>query len=185
MNLCKVLSLIHKELKAVGDRVDEKPVEKLLDVILSVEKVYVAAQGRSGLMARAFAMRLMHLGLTSFVAGETVTPAFLKNDLMIAVSGSGETHITLHLAESSKESGGQLAVITANPDSSLGRMADILVVLPCNELVGGKRNVPSVQLGRALFEQASLILLDAMVFRLAEKLGRQPHDVLKRHTNLE
>lgn len=185
MTLPKTLSLIHRELGAVLRRVDEEPIEKLLDAVLAAEKVYVAGQGRSGLVVRAFAMRLMHIGLTSFVVGETVTPAFMKDDLMVACSGSGETKITLHLAQMAKDSGGRLAVVTARPNSSLARMADIRVVLPCGEKGVKGRWTRTIQFGRALFEQSALILFDAMVLRLAERLRLRSKNILVRHTNLE
>lgn len=185
MTISKILAQIHKELGLVLKSVEEKPIEKLLDAALAVEKIYLAGQGRSGLMAKAFAMRLMHLGLTSYVAGETVTPAFMKDDLMIACSGSGETKITVHLAESAKECGGKLAVVTSNPRSNLAGMADIVVVLPCGELGPQKQWTRSIQFGRALFEQSCLLAFDAMVLRLAERMGKKGQDILLRHTNLE
>lgn len=185
MKLRKIFSIIHKEIGDVLKRVDENSVEKLLDAALAAEKIYLAGQGRSGLMARAFAMRLMHLGLTSFVPGETVTPAFMKNDLMIACSGSGETKITLHLAESARECGGKLAVVTANSASSLAKIADITVILPCGDFGQKKQWTRSIQFGRALFEQSALILFDAMILRLAARLGKSADDLLLRHTNLE
>jgi len=43
--------------------------------ILDAKRIYVTGAGRSGLIARAFAMRLLHLGFDVFVVGETVTPA--------------------------------------------------------------------------------------------------------------
>jgi len=185
MSVTKILAQVHKELGTVLKHVDERPIEKLLDAALASEKIYLAGQGRSGLMARAFAMRLMHLGLTSFVAGETVTPAFMKDDLMIACSGSGETKITVHLAESSKECGGQLAVVTANPKSTLAKMADFVILLRCGEFGADRQWTRSIQFGRALFEQSSLLLFDAMILRLAARLGKKAQDVLLRHTNLE
>jgi 6-phospho-3-hexuloisomerase len=127
----------------------------------------------------------MHLGLTAYVVGETVTPAFMENDLMIACSGSGETKITTHLAQSAKESGGRLAVVTANPNSTLARMTDLVLRVPCGQLGPMKKWSRSVQLGRALFEQSTFILFDAMILRLAERLGASARDVLMRHTNLE
>jgi 6-phospho-3-hexuloisomerase len=109
----------------------------------------------------------------------------MKNDLMIAVSGSGETKITQHLAKSAKESGGRLAVVTANLDSALARMADLLVVLPCGEMGIRGQYTRSIQFGRALFEQSAWILFDAMIPRLAERLGKDAGEVKKRHSNLE
>jgi 6-phospho-3-hexuloisomerase len=109
----------------------------------------------------------------------------MEKDLMIACSGSGETKITTHLAQSAKESGGRLAVVTANPNSTLGKMTDLIVLVPCGALGPNKKWTRSIQLGRALFEQGTFILFDAMILRLAERLGASAREVLMRHTNLE
>jgi len=85
--------------------------------------------GRSGLVAKAFAMRLMHLGFSSFVVGETITPAMTGNDLMVVFSGSGKTKTVADIAETAKEIGARLALITSNRDSRIGRIADIIVII--------------------------------------------------------
>jgi len=73
------------------DAVDEKSIEKFIDSILCSEKIFIYGAGRSGLAARAFAMRLVHLDLPTYVIGETITPSAQKGDLFICISGSGET----------------------------------------------------------------------------------------------
>ena len=70
---------------------EEKQVEKLLKVIVDSNKILIVGQGRSGLVGRAFAMRLMHLGLSVYVVGETITPSIEMGDLLFAISGSGRT----------------------------------------------------------------------------------------------
>ena len=62
-----------------------------MEAICKAKKIYVAGAGRSLLTLRCLAMRLMHLGFESYVVGDTTTPAFEKEDLRIAGSGSGET----------------------------------------------------------------------------------------------
>ena len=84
----------------------------------------VAGAGRSGLVARAFAMRLRHLGVEAFVVGETITPALQKGDTLVAFSGSGETNSIVDYCEMVREIGGRIGLITATPTSRIGQIAD-------------------------------------------------------------
>ena len=54
--------------------------------ILNARRIYVMGAGRSGLVAKGFAMRLMHLGFQSYVVGETITPALQKGDVIVIFS---------------------------------------------------------------------------------------------------
>ncbi len=163
--------------------VDSGAVERLLDAVGSARRVYVAGEGRSGLVARTFAMRLVHLGLTAYACGETITPAIGDGDLCVACSGSGETPITRHRAEQSRRVGARVAAIVAAPGTPLGREADIEVVLPAPS----KRSpgVRSQQFGATLFEQALLLFLDAVVLLLQERRGASMESMSARHANLE
>ena len=86
--------------------------------------------GRSGLVAKAFAMRLMHLGFSVYVVGETTTPAVLPQDVVFAISGSGETRTIADLGKLAKDIGSTLITITSKKDSTLGRISDIAVIIP-------------------------------------------------------
>lgn len=46
-------------------------MEKFADAILKADRILVAGAGRSGFVARAFANRLMHMGLTVFFGRRT------------------------------------------------------------------------------------------------------------------
>ncbi len=59
-------------------------IDSLINVYKSERKVLVVGAGRSGLVGRAFAMRLMHLGFRSYVLGETITPSVGEGDLVVA-----------------------------------------------------------------------------------------------------
>ena len=74
---------ILEELKQVLDRVDPGAASGLADELLAAERIFLAGAGRSGMAARGFAMRLMHLGLTAYVCGETTAPAIRAKDLRL------------------------------------------------------------------------------------------------------
>jgi 6-phospho-3-hexuloisomerase len=88
------------EIQGVLRKVDEADIERLVDRLLAAPRVFVAGEGRSGLMAKAFAMRLMHLGLVVYASGETITPSGGEGDLVVVGSGSGTTGGAVRLAVS-------------------------------------------------------------------------------------
>jgi 6-phospho-3-hexuloisomerase len=92
-------------------------------------RVFVAGSGRSGFVARAFAMRLMHLGYTVYMAGETTTPAVRKGDTLVVFSGSGTTGALVSICTTVKNTGGTVCLITASPKSRMSRQADCVVNL--------------------------------------------------------
>ena len=94
MDINKIMGKVEAEIKKVLSGIKAKDTEKLIDHILNAKNIFIVGQGRSGLMGRAFAMRLMHLGLRAYVVGEIVTPAIQGGDFLIAISGSGENQVT-------------------------------------------------------------------------------------------
>ena len=179
----KALELILTELTGVFVRVEEKKIAALEEAIASAGAVFVTGEGRSGLVARCFAMRLMHLGLRAYVVGGTVTPAARPGDLLLAVSGSGKTATTCSVARSAARAGARVAAITAGPRSPLANVAALVVVIPAAAAARGRSL--SRQHGRSLFEQSALLLLDALVLELQRRLGRTDADMAARHSNLE
>lgn len=154
--------------------------------ILKAKKIYVAGAGRSLLMLRCFAMRLMHVGLTSYVTGDTTTPAFESGDLMIIASGSGETSGLIAIAEKVKRLNGTLAVITIQAETPLGSRADVLVKVPAyTDKIENGAMKKTILPGGSLFEQSVLFLADAMILPLAEKMGVATDRAFSRHANLE
>lgn len=175
------------ELSAVFARVDGAAADHLLDLILAAPAVFTAAAGRSGLLLRCAAMRLMHMGRTVYVVGEIVTPAIAKGDLLLMVSGSGETGGLVGMAHKARQIGARIAVVTANAESTLARMADAVVGLaaPTPKAADIRDFVPSVQPMGNLFEQSAFLLLDAMVRELMRKTGKTSEEMFQRHANLE
>jgi 6-phospho-3-hexuloisomerase len=101
VNDCEEVSssmrLIIENLKEVINKLDREAIKAMLQKTIDSNHVFVMGAGRSGLVAKAFAMRLMQLGLSVYVVGEITTPAVLPQDVVIAISGSGETHTVADL----------------------------------------------------------------------------------------
>jgi 6-phospho-3-hexuloisomerase len=137
---------------------------------------FVTGQGRSGLVGHMFAMRLMHLGRSVHVVGETTAPSVRSGDGLVIVSGSGRTPVSLHFAEIARAEGARVVVLTSQPASPLAQLADLTLVLPSSG---------STQLGGSQFEQSALLVLDALVYALAAEVEDAPGVLAHRHTNLQ
>jgi len=163
------------EIAPVLQKIPAEHYEKLATEILAAERIFVSGAGRSGLLSRTFAMRLFHLGIRTFVTGETITPAISRNDLLVSCSGTGETATTRHFAEVARNVGAKICLVTAQPNSTLAGMADILVPLPAER---------SEQISNSLYEQILFLFLEQTVEVLRGKIRQQP-DLKKIHANLQ
>jgi 6-phospho-3-hexuloisomerase len=174
--------IVAEQVKAIA-LVDERAVRDLLHAVDSASRIFLLGEGRSGLVGRMFAMRLMHLGKQAYVVGETITPAIGGGDLLIAMSGSGETGTVVMMAEGAENAGAQIAAITANPESRLAGLADLIVRIPTQHKLQG---ASSRQYGGSLFEQTALLLFETMISMLAAGGAESGFASLaKRHANLE
>jgi len=170
------LEMILTEIRSVVGGVDDAAAERLLREIESAKRVFLAGCGRSGLMARAFAMRLMHTGCSAFVIGETTTPAIAAGDLLIVCSGKGAKETLASFMREAAKTGAHCAAVTAEPQSPVARLANVVVVVPLKQ---------TAQFGGSLFEQCLLVFFDALVMRMIES-GSARHDrMAARHANLE
>ena len=113
--------VIIKELEQSADRIPEYQISDLIQKIKSHKRIFVYGTGRSGLMLKALAMRLMQIGLDAYVVGETTTPSVEKGDLLIVASASGETGSVCMTAQSAKNQGADLVVISSAAESTLKR----------------------------------------------------------------
>ena len=123
------------------DELDEEQVEKMIQMILDAQskKIFIVGMGRSGFVGRAFALRLMNLGFNVYFLGETITPAADKDDLVIAISGTGMTKLVLSATTVAKEIGTRVVAITSYQDSPLGQMADLVVPIKGRTRMGWPR----------------------------------------------
>lgn len=138
-------------LKGISEAIrelDPSQVERMLEALLNVrdegKKTLVVGVGRSGLVGKAFAMRLMHLGLNVYVMGESITLAIGDGDLVLVISGSGSGALSTTSANMAKRLGVLVLAVTSYPDSALGRTADLVVVVPGREVIASKKNTTYV-----------------------------------------
>jgi 6-phospho-3-hexuloisomerase len=194
-NDCKAakvsMNFIAEHIKKAASKLDTGSVSDLVDNIMGAKKIFLMGAGRSGLAAKAFAMRLMHMGFKVHVVGETTAPAVQVDDLVIAVSGSGETTSVANLGAISKKIGSKLATITSNKYSSLGIISDVVVIIPGRSrrdldyddyqerrMIGYPQLAP---LG-TVFEISALVFLDAVISELMVRTGASEAELRKRHT---
>jgi 6-phospho-3-hexuloisomerase len=184
--------------KEAMTNLDLESVEKFIQLILDAKdkKIFVVGQGRSGFVGRAFALRLMNMGLTVYFLGETITPAAVKDDLIIAISGSGTTKITLTASATAKEIGAKVVAVTSYPESTLGKLASLVMHVSGRTKLGwpteedylvrqilGESETLS-PLG-SIFENNCMIFLDSMVVELMHRLGKTEEEMRKLHATLE
>jgi len=154
-----------------------KDISGLAKRIHRAKRIFLMGSGRTGLVVEMFAMRLTQLGLPVFIASRSTTPALEKIDLLILVSGSGETEPILSAASKASKIGAETFVVTQNEESSLGKLVQDPFIIP-----SPPENTKV--LNGTLFEMALLISLDAVVAELLTLTGQKFEDMSIRHANI-
>ncbi|MBC7081344.1 MAG: 6-phospho-3-hexuloisomerase [Thermoplasmatales archaeon] len=179
MRFREAISYISNEAKRIVEEVDDEKIEKMIKYFFDAKNIFVYGAGRSGLVGKAFAIRLVHLGFPTFVIGETITVPVKKGDLVVLISGSGETIPVAMTAEIARRLGAKIISITANPESHIARFGDIVVVLKEKE-----KNKELAPLG-TIFEASAWIFLDALVAEIMARKGEDEESMKRRHATLE
>jgi 6-phospho-3-hexuloisomerase len=150
-------------------------------------RIFVSGAGRSGLIMRALGTRLMHLGKTVHVVGESTTPSIQPGELLVLGSGSGQTPTQLAIIQKAQNQGAKTLVFTTNPNSPLAKLADQCISLPAPSLgdLTQERDRKSIQPMGTLFEQSLLIICDAIILWLMLQTGVSASQMRLRHANLE
>ena len=176
------IDYIQLKTKEILSKVSEKDIEKVKKLFFESNRIFLYGAGRSGLVAKAFAIRLVHLGYQTFVIGETITAPVQKGDLVIIVSGSGETIPAVMTAEIARNLDANVVSITGKRNSDIAKFADITVYIKagCNE-EERKKYAP---LG-TLFEASVWVLLDGIIADLLDSKKETEEAMRSRHATLE
>ena len=179
---------IADQIKKNSDSIDLNHVLKLINLIIEVKsnnkRVFIYGAGRSGFIGRCFAQRLMHLDINSCFVSDAVTYRYSKEDLLILVSGSGETISSKAIAKEAKEIGGKIALFTGNPKSTIGILSDLTIK------VEGKNKENAISKETlapftSLFDISTLSILDSIGSSLMALLGITEKDINERHASIE
>ncbi len=159
------------------DRLDAAAVANAVVILARAPATFVYGAGRSGIIGRAFAMRLVQLGLTAYVIGESVTPIVRRGDAVFILSGRGESSSSIQTANIVRREGAELIVLTGRSSSKLAHIATALLSLDFPEDADRPHLAP---LG-TLFEAASLRLTDALIAELLRARGETEESMRRRH----
>lgn len=183
------MTLLADQIKGTADSVSRKEIYDLLAVLLTAKEknkcVFVAGAGRSGLVGRAFAMRLMHMGFKAYVVGETVTPAVSSGDVLIAISGSGNTKSVVEIGRKCKEIGASVVAVTSKDGSDLKKLPALNVILPAKSKDDESGNSVSKTPMGTSFEILALVFLDSVIMQLIDLIGVSEDEMKARHANTE
>jgi len=173
--------LILDRLSAILSVTDNSQAQKLKDLLDDAGRIFVGGAGRSGLVSRFFAMRLVHSGYNVNMVGEIVTPAAKSGDLLVVISGSGGTKTLLPILETAKSKGAKIAVISQKLSSAMADMADLTVQVGNDDAFPLTKGMPM----GSQFELATLLYLEAVVGEIIFDKDLTEEGMRAIHANLE
>lgn len=185
---------ITKNIDEIISKSSKKDTQEAVEIIENAQRVFVFGAGRSGLVAKSFAMRLVHLGKEVYFVGDTITPAISRNDVLVVVSGSGETNSVLRVVQAAKSQKTRIVAITSNEKSSIGKISDVKIKLKTKveesetenylvrQLVEKRKKI--MPMG-TLFELSTMIYFDSIIPVLMSEFGISEKYMKGKHTNLE
>ena len=175
--------LILNKISSVLQATDDSLVDQIVETVDKANRIFITGAGRSGLVSRFFAMRLMHSGYKVYMVGEIVTPSIQAGDLFIVISGSGGTETLLPLVRKAKSMGAKVAVISMKSKSPMAELADL--VCPIGS---GDENSFGIVKGMPMgtvFELSTLVFLEAIVSKIVHDKGLTEEGLRAIHANLE
>lgn len=185
---------ITNKIQQIISSISEEKTEKMIEEIISAHKIFVFGVGRSGLVAQAFAMRLVHLGKTVHFVGEVTTPAISSKDLIIVISGSGTTSSVHNVTEAAKKQGAKIVFLTSKINSPVAELSNIVIEIPlvqenketdnyfARQLVS---KTPEITPMGTLFELTVMIFFDSVIPIIMERMGVSEKNMKEKHSNLE
>ncbi|NQT79355.1 MAG: KpsF/GutQ family sugar-phosphate isomerase [Candidatus Aminicenantes bacterium] len=175
-----VLDIESKAIKALASRLDENFVQAVDLLSKTKSRVIVTGMGKSGLVGRKIAATLSSCGTPAMFihaaeAGHGDLGMIVKEDILIAVSYSGETREIVDLLDFFKRIGIKLISITGNKVSKLARYSDIVLEAKVEKEAAPNGLVPTAS------STAALAMGDAISIALMNKKGFSEEDFATVH----
>jgi arabinose-5-phosphate isomerase len=176
----KVLKTEAAAILALVDRLDDRFSNAVALLCGCRGRVIVSGMGKSGIIARKIAATLSSTGTPAFFLhpAEAVhgdLGAVQGDDIVIALSHTGETGELLRLLETIRRIGAKLIALTGSPGSTLGLAAD--VVLDC----GVDEEACPMNLAPTASTTAALAMGDALAMTLLVEKGFRQEDFAHLH----
>jgi arabinose-5-phosphate isomerase len=175
-----VLRIEADGIASILGRLDENFVRAVEVLANCSGKVVVTGMGKSGLICRKISATLASTGTPSFFlhSGDALhgdVGMVMKDDVILAVSNSGETDEILKILPHFKLLGLKLVVMTGNTDSTLAKAGDVVLD------VGVKEEACPLGLAPTASTTAALATGDALAVVLLEHKGFREEDFALRH----
>jgi len=173
--------LLLNKITTILGSTDDSYEAKLVSMCDDAKRIFITGAGRSRLVGNFLGMRLMHSGYETYVQGEIATPSIRKGDLLIVISGSGETTQLVSFANKAKAEGAKVILICSKSQSTIGDIADQTVQVGNDDSFAPTKGMPM----GTMFELSTLIFLEAAISYLIHEKGIAEEDMRYRHANME
>lgn len=176
----EVLEIESRTLAALVPRLDENFARAVGLLARSKSRVIVTGMGKSGLVGRKIAATLASCGTPALFihpaeAGHGDLGMILKDDVILAISYSGETREIVDLLEFIKRIGVKLIIITGDRKSRIAKYSDIVLDARVEREAGPKDMVPTSS------STAALAMGDALAIALMKEKGFDEKDFVRFH----
>lgn len=182
------ISEIAENINKNCEEINFDKINEIIDLIIKTyannSMVFLYGAGRSGFIGKSFAQRLMHLGIKSCFISDAVTYRYKSTDLLIIISGSGETTSPLAITKKAKDIGGKIVLFTANPYSNIAKLADLIIQIE-GKSKDKATSIETIAPYTTLFDISTLAILDSIGSVLMKILGVTEEDIDKRHASIE
>ncbi|MCX7112133.1 MAG: 6-phospho-3-hexuloisomerase [Proteobacteria bacterium] len=173
--------LVIEKLSEMLSATDNTYADKLTTLFDEAGRIFISGAGRSKLVGNFLGMRLMHCGYDVAIVGEIVTPSVKSGDLLIVISGSGETEQLIAFTKKAKDIGAKVVLISSRAKSSIGDLAEAVFQIGKQELY---QKVIGMPMG-TVFELSTLCFLEALISNIVWEKGIPEEMMRERHANLE
>lgn len=189
------MDMFTSKIKLMQESLVSEDFERLYEYILKAEHIHLYGSGRSLNIIKCFGMRLMHLGFPVIIVGSTTSPHGKKSDVLICMSGSGNTVNVITAMRIAKENNIPVVLFTHNKSSEGAKLADLLINIntgvgnweaaindPLEVSFGGDYSDSCVAPMGTVFEILMLCLLDSIINKLMMMLCKDCSDLEDLHS---
>jgi arabinose-5-phosphate isomerase len=176
----RVLRIESEAIAGLIDRLDARFEQGVETLFACKGRVVVTGMGKSGLIGRKISATFASVGTPSFFlhaaeAAHGDLGMLASDDVVLAISISGETQELLDMIETLKRLGVLLVTLTANLRSTLAAASDVVLDIAVKEEACSLNLAPTASIA------AALAMGDALAISLLERRGFKEHDFAALH----
>jgi len=176
----RVLRIESEAIAALIDRLDARFENAVTALFNCKGRVVVTGMGKSGLIGRKISATFSSIGTPSFFlhaaeAAHGDLGMLVSDDVVLAISVSGETQELLDMIETLKRLGISLVTLTANSRSTLAAASDVVLDIAVKEEACSLNLAPTASMA------AALAMGDALAISLLDHRGFNQEDFAALH----